>query len=178
MTSQRTTLLALLSMACLSVASVALAEDARSLAPSYLEARQRVLARTAVRLEQTLRLLPDVLAARVQIGQADASHAQLDETLPKPRMSAWLKLSGPGPRDETVRALLASAVPEISPETIHIARQRQAPPQASPPALHEVGPFRVTADTAPWLRVLLASLFTSNVVLCTIIFARLPRARP
>ncbi len=167
--------LVLLCSACMGLAGAARAQSA-SFAPSYLEARQRAAERTAGQLEQTLRLMSDVTAARVHIGQPDPSHALIDKPLPAARVSAWLKLAGPGPDDTSVRALLASAVPDASYSSIHITRQRGKPETVPVTRLQNVGPFRVTAVSAPWLRALLAVMLATNVVLCSLLLTRWRRS--
>ena len=168
--------LLLLCIAFFTTAS-ARADHLAALAPSYLESRQREDQRLATQLETTLRAMADVVTARVHIGHVDASHLPIDAPLPTPRVSAFLKLSGQGPQDHEIRALLASALPDVLPQDISITRQTQMPATTQPLAMDKVGPFQVSADGAPYLRVLLGVLLASNASLCGLILMR-RRHRP
>lgn len=148
-----------------------------SLSPGYVDSLARTAQVTEQRLERTLLGLPDVVAARVHLTLVDESRAPLDTPRPKPRLSLWLSLSGKGPSDADLRALLVSAAPRLEPADIHIARHEQSlPAKAARASWVSVGPFRVAPDSAWGLRLLLATCLTVIGLLSGIVVWRAPRS--
>lgn len=151
--------------------------DSDPLVPSYAEAQARAAQQTARKLEQTLRRLPNVSDARVHIAPSDLSHVPLDQPAPAPRISAWLALTGPGPEDATLRKLLSAGAAGVNGSAIEIVRQQVARTASAPLPLAAVGPFRVAAESAPWLRAVLGALLATNVILATVIMWRRKSSR-
>lgn len=166
-------LLALVSFGAASVRAQQPAPDGlgTKLVPSHqalLERRERVL---AAKLEHLLRALPGVNRAVAEVTLADASRLALDESVPPAHVSLVLLAEG-RLAEESLPRLIRDAAPELA--LAHVAVTRTDAVIAKQPsyALRRVGPFRVASDSDLKLRVLLAVLLASNVLLASLLLAR------
>ena len=137
-----------------------------------LHAEERALEH---QLAGALTALAGVSGARVVITLARSDEAALDRPLPGASASVLLILSGSAPDDGSVRALVRGSARSLRDADVTITHTRVPRAQSASEPLVSVGPFRVTAQTAPGLRAFLAASLIANVTLATFLIARLRR---
>ncbi len=146
------------------------------LAPSH-EARLRARTRDLEqRLARSLRELPEVRDAQVQITVPDAAELPLDEPLPAPSASLVLVVQGRAPTGDELWQLARAVVPELTPEHLALVVRQSAPARPASRPLVSVGPFRVAAESAAALRLALALSFGANALLAGLWLTRSSRA--
>ncbi|MFO0626703.1 MAG: hypothetical protein U0325_13900 [Polyangiales bacterium] len=116
------------------------------------DARTRREQALAARLEATLRDLPDVSSARVQITLP--APAAFDVSPGRPRAVAVVRTGASTPDDATLRGLVTAGVEGLRPEDVGITHLPAATPR--PPRYAWVGPFAVAPTSASGLRAALA----------------------
>lgn len=117
------------------------------------DARTRREQALASRLEETLRALPGVSSARVQVTLAPPG--DFDVAAPRPRALAVVTVGPGAPDDGALRALLAAGVEGARAADVQVARVPRSPPGA--PRYAWVGPFAVAPSSAGTLRAALAA---------------------
>lgn len=152
--------------------------DAGALFPSASARSLAEATRASAQLERSLALLPDVLAARVQLALPTPDAHPIDQAMPAPRMSVVLRLNGPGPSDEQVQQLATTAVRTALELPIVVVRGQQPTARAAHPGTTRVGPFEVSTSSAGPLKVTLATCLAANVFLATILLLRRRRRGP
>lgn len=135
------------------------------LLPSPFDERARYEAALSGELTRSLLAFEGVRFARVHLALPPPG-ARLDEDATA-RASVLLKhRADQVPDPSAVRALVAGAVPDLAPEEVAVvALPMPARPPPETPALVDVGPIRVTAASAPWLRGLIAATLALHLIL-------------
>jgi type III secretion protein J len=129
------------------------------LLPSAASERARYAAALAAELERTLEAMPGVTAARVHLAlpAEDPLAAPGDAARATPTAAVLLKTRATASVDEqAVRALVAGAVPTLSPAAVHVVAAA-APVDDAPPPLAELGPIRVARSSRATLVAFAAS---------------------
>jgi hypothetical protein len=137
-----------------------------------VHAREQELAE---RITPLLAQLAGVHGARITIDLPDAAREPLDRPLPAARASVLLTLDGMAPGEDAIRKLVQGAASELGAAIVTTTHTRVPPAKATVEPLVSVGPFRVTARSAPGLRAVLAVSLLANVTLATFLLARLRR---
>lgn len=152
-----------------------------ALIPSRDDDHARALGTTGRELARSLETIAGVQSARVHLA-ALRRDPFADSDAPPPTASVLLNLRrGAEPlEDRKVQALVASAVPGLSPDRVAVVRVFQS--AIATPELARVGPFMTTRDSAPRLRAALAVLASLNIALVALVLGiwarkRAPRER-
>lgn len=149
-----------------------------SLVPTAGQERARMAAALGADLARAIETMPGVHDARVQIGLADPSVVPLDETPPASSASVLLHVEeGASVDDDGVRALVAGAVPGLTPERVALVRSPMRAPHVPAEPLVSVGPIYVTQGSAFALRAVLAALLGVNVLLAAAVGVVVRRRR-
>jgi type III secretory pathway lipoprotein EscJ len=127
------------------------------------------------KLASALSALDGVADARVVLTLPRTDEQPLDRPLPGARASVLLMLSGTAPEAESVKALVRGAARPLGTADVTITHTRVPTPARASEPLVSVGPFRVSARTAPGLRAVLAASLLANVTLATFLIVRLRR---
>ncbi len=133
------------------------------------DARTRREQALSVRIAETLRALPGLSSARVQVTLPPPG--DFDVTAPRPRAAVVVGVRPNAPDDTALRALTAAGVEGMRPDEVAVTRV--ALPAAEPARYAWVGPFAVAPSSAGALR---ASLAASLVVVAGLSAALLRRA--
>jgi type III secretion protein J len=137
-----------------------------SLVPTAGEERARTSAALAADLARSIEAMPGVHDARVHVGMPDPSVVPMDARGETPVASVLVRRESRASVDEAgVRALVAGAVPGLTAERVTVVVTERPADAADAPGPVAVGPFYVTAGSAPALRLALAALLAMNVAL-------------
>lgn len=145
------------------------------LAPSMADVQRARTERLEARLVRMLRALPEIADAHVALA-LPTPDTSLRAPPPRAHVAVVLTLRAAGPNDAELRRLVASVVPDLA--EVPLAITRRALPVSTPPPLVRVGPFEVTAASAPSLRLALSVILITNAALALIVLQRAWRHRP
>lgn len=149
------------------------------LVPSATEERARYLTAVAGELSRTLESIDGVLSARVHVARAELSELGLDAPAPSARASVFIKYRSdlPPPEEASIRALVAGAVADLSPEAISVVILPSAPAALGVDRLERLGPLTLTASSATTLRLMMAGVLVVLIALATSLLATVTRSR-
>lgn len=151
----------------------------RGLVPSAADERARHAAATAGELARTLESIDGIERARVHLGLVDPSPRALDATAPRARAAVLLEARADAAIDDAaIRALVAGAVPELTPDDVAVVRAPARAVRGREPQLVTLGPVTVTRSTEGALKAILAGSFVLNLALiAALLFVRRRAAR-
>jgi type III secretory pathway lipoprotein EscJ len=156
--------------------------DDGPLIPTRSEQRERASRVLALDLARSIELLPGVLRARVHLTLPAADTRLMDLTTPTPAAAPsaavmLLRASSAGPAVVPVRALLAAAVPGLTPQAVHVIETVQKQSSVQCAQLTRVGPVGVTRASAGTLKVWLGVSLVAHMLLASTLLFVLTRKR-
>jgi type III secretory pathway lipoprotein EscJ len=115
----------------------------------------------------------------VHLGLVDPSPRALDATAPRARAAVLLEARADAAIDDAaIRALVAGAVPELTPDDVAVVRAPARAVRGREPQLVTLGPVTVTRSTEGALKAILAGSFVLNLALiAALLFVRRRAAR-
>ncbi len=140
---------------------------------ALLARRERAM---SVKLAHLLGGLAQVERVHAEVMLADASRLPIDEPLAAPRVSLVLQVRAPV-AEQDVLDLVRRAAEDFAEARVSVVQSPALLPAPVPERLHQVGPFRVAAGSDWMLRSVLAGLLATNVILASLLLARLRRER-
>lgn len=146
------------------------------LVPTATEERARLVAAIGGELARTIERIDGVVDARVHVALPEPREILLDETPPSSRASVLVKhrIDHAPPDVESIRAIVAGAVPSMDPASVAVLTVvAEPPPERS--ALTHVGPFSVTRGSATLLKGVLVANLGLHVLLASLLVAVLRR---
>ncbi len=148
------------------------------LVPTATEERARYVAALAGELSRSVETMERVLEARVHVALPDTRRLALDEARPRPRASVLTRHRGDPVDEAAVRALVAGAVQDMTPEDVAVVQVRanvEAPARET--NLVRFGPVAVTRGTAGALKAILGGALGLHLVLAALVVVGWRRKR-
>jgi type III secretion protein J len=151
-----------------------------TLVPTATEERARFVAAQSGELARSLEGMEGVLGARVHLAIPEGSDFAFDEARPTPSASVLLRLrAGASVDDAAVQALVAGAVPQLTPDAVAVVKVEAAAVTPQRAALVHIGPIAVTQGSAPILKgVLGGALGLSALLAIALIISWMRLRRP
>jgi len=152
-----------------------------TLVPTATEEQARFLAAQSGELARSIESMDGVLNARVHLAIPAGRDFAFDEERPLPSASVLLRTeAGATVSEASVKALVAGAIPELSPEAVAVVSDEAAPAAPRQSSLVQIGPIAVTQGSAPILKAVLGGalgLLASLALALIIAWVRLRRPR-
>ncbi|MEZ4251474.1 MAG: hypothetical protein R3B99_24950 [Polyangiales bacterium] len=127
-------------------------------------------ARSRDELARSVETMERVLEARVHVALPDTRRIALDEARPRPRASVLVRHRGDAVDENAVRALVAGAVQDMTPEDVAVVQvQANVEVPAREANLVRFGPIAVTRGTAGALKGVLAGALGLHLVLAVLV---------
>lgn len=139
-----------------------------SLFTSHDESQRLRAQSLAGALEETLEQMNDVHMARVHLVLKDDAVLARAETVSSRAAILIVPERPPGPDPTVIKRFAAAAVPHLPMDRIEV---HISPPKPPAKATAWVGPFEVTADTAPRLKITLSVLLCLAILLALCLIA-------
>jgi type III secretion protein J len=151
-----------------------------TLVPTATEERARFVAAQSGELSRSLEGMEGVLGARVHLAIPEGSDFAFDEERPTPSASVLLRLRAGASVDEAaVQALVAGAVPQLTPDAVAVVKVQTEPVTPRQASLVHIGPIAVTQGSAPILKgVLGGALGLSALLAIALIISWMRLRRP
>lgn len=156
-----------------------LLENAGGLVPSDDVERARRSAVVEAGLAQTYLAMRGVHDAYVHAVLPRSRDGLARGTVEPPRVAVVLvvRAAGDGPPDDAVQAIAMGAVEGLSASDVAVVRSVVRLPELSATTLVQVGPFAVSAASAPTLRLVLGALSGALVLMSLLLLAAVARRR-
>lgn len=149
------------------------------LVPTATEERARYVGALAGELARSVETMERVLEARVHVALPDTRRIALDEARPRPRASVLVRHRAEPVDEAAVRALVAGAVQDMTPEDVAVVQVRaNVEVPAREANLVRFGPIAVTRGTAGALKGVLGGALALHVVLAVLVVIGWRRKRP
>lgn len=151
------------------------------LIPTATEERARYASALGGDIASSIESIDGVIDARVHIALPEARDFALDSTPATSRASVLVRHASdkPAPPEGYVRALVAGAVPGMSPEAVAVVAVRAARSGTSDAQLVRIGPIAVTRGSALTLKLVLGAAFALHLVLAALLLMVLrQKSRP
>ncbi|MCB9612262.1 MAG: secretion protein [Sandaracinus sp.] len=140
------------------------------LVPTATEERARYVGALSGELARSVETMERVLEARVHVALPDTRRIALDEARPTPRASVLVRHRGDPIDENAVRALVAGAVQDMTPEGVAVVQvQANVDVPAREANLVRFGPIAVTRGTAGALKGVLAGALGLHLVLAVLV---------